>query len=229
MKRSFSMLIILLSSVQLFAQNRQNTATYRAPVRTNPIVKQDTTVYAAETFERANDRLDGLLLQIKDFAIGADGAITQNGQPIKNIKVNGEMYKGLDAPHALTILPYNMIHNVEVIDTRYQDGNTEKWLNVVAKTNRKDQLADILVGEGYVRSIFLLPMSIKRQDEYQEALYATAATQPSVYVNQYGDQVPHFIAKPAPGIFDNTAPVTKGRGRKRMVNQTPPPVAPVNN
>jgi len=229
MKRSFSMLIILLSSVQLFAQNRQNTAAYRAPVPKNPVVKQDTTVYAAETFDRANDRLDGLLLQIKDFSIGANGAITQNGQPIKNIKINGEMYKGLDAAHALTILPYNMIHNIEVIDTRYQDGNTEKSLNVVAKTNRKDQLADILVGEGYVRSIFLLPMSRKRQDEFQESLYATVPTPPGFYVNQYGDQIPHFLVKPAPGTFDNSAPAMKARSRKRMGNQTPPPVVPVNN
>lgn len=106
------------------------------------IVKKDTVEYNASSFKTTeNDVLEDLLKKLPGVEVSEDGTITQNGQEIKKITIDGKTFFLDDPSLASKNLPAKMIQKVKVVNkksdqamfTGIDDGEEETIIDLSVK------------------------------------------------------------------------------------------------
>ncbi|WP_285011353.1 outer membrane beta-barrel protein [Pedobacter faecalis] len=105
------------------------------PVR----VTEDTVSYNAAHFPvREGDAVDEVLRKLPGIKVDQDGNVTNQGEPVTKIRVNGKDYFGTDVATAIKNLPADIIKNLQFIDdygdqaklTGIKTGEPQKILNL---------------------------------------------------------------------------------------------------
>ncbi len=108
--------------------------------------KGDTTQYNAESFKVNQDaNAEDLLKKMPGVSV-VDGKVQAQGEDIKRVTVDGREFFGDDATAALKNLPAEIIDKVQVFDrlsdqaqfSGFNDGNTEKTVNIVTKSGKNN-------------------------------------------------------------------------------------------
>ncbi len=125
----------------------------KAPV----VQKGDTSEYNADQYKTNPDANVGDLIK-KMPGITVDGnGVQAQGEKVKKVLVDGQEFFGEDAQLALNNLPAAIVDKVQVYDnqneqsrfTGFDDGNTEKTINIVTKAGRNvGQFGKIYAGYG---------------------------------------------------------------------------------
>lgn len=121
-------------------------------------VAEDTVTFNASSFPvREGDAVDELLRKLPGVKVDADGNVTNQGQTITKIRVNGKDFFGGDVATAIKNLPAEIIKNLQFIDdygdqanlTGIKTGEPEKILNVtIAEEKNKGYFVRAGVGMG---------------------------------------------------------------------------------
>ncbi|MFX1707230.1 TonB-dependent receptor [Chitinophaga sp. CC14] len=120
-------------------------------------LKKDTTEFSASYYKTKEvSPVGDLLRKLPGLEIAADGSITYNGSPVKQILVDGRPYFGNDLKMASRNILAGMIEKVQLIDRKpsaEEMGTTgnptpEKAINLTLKKDRYDGLNG-LVSAGY--------------------------------------------------------------------------------
>lgn len=121
-------------------------------------VGEDTVTFNASSFPvRDGDAVDELLRKLPGVKVDADGNVTNQGQAITKIRVNGKDFFGGDVATAIKNLPAEIIKNLQFIDdygdlanlTGIKTGEPEKILNVtIAEEKNKGYFVRGGVGLG---------------------------------------------------------------------------------
>ncbi|SKB31816.1 outer membrane beta-barrel protein [Daejeonella lutea] len=121
-------------------------------------VGEDTVTFNASSFPvREGDAVDELLRKLPGVKVDADGNVTNQGQTITKIRVNGKDFFGGDVATAIKNLPADVIKNLQFIDdygdqanlTGIKTGEPEKILNVtIAEDKNKGYFVRAGVGLG---------------------------------------------------------------------------------
>lgn len=212
MKKALLLLTITLSAGSVFGQSSPQTAR-RAPVSIT--LKQDTIVYRIDHKKLNYGRVEQLLRTMPAFEIGTDGSVKHDGEIVKKVTINGETYAGLTALKIIQRLPIGAVDNIEMIDD-YGDRPIihyktlpDKHLNITIRT---DAIADI---NYYLSNRPSRPINGQRGRYDDPALYGDinyinernpldrqvnravrnmlAISDQMNEVDQYGDQIPHFL------------------------------------
>ncbi|HEY1009657.1 MAG TPA: outer membrane beta-barrel protein [Daejeonella sp.] len=102
-------------------------------------VGEDTVTFNASSFPvRQGDAVDELLRKLPGVKVDADGNVTNQGQAITKIRLNGKDFFGGDVATAIKNLPADVIKNLQFIDdygdqanlTGIKTGEPEKVLNI---------------------------------------------------------------------------------------------------
>jgi hypothetical protein len=102
-------------------------------------VGEDTVTFNASSFPvRDGDAVDEMLRKLPGVKVDADGNVTNQGQTITKIRVNGKDFFGGDVATAIKNLPADVIKNLQFIDdygdqanlTGIKTGEPEKILNI---------------------------------------------------------------------------------------------------
>ncbi len=102
-------------------------------------VGEDTVTFNASSFPvRQGDAVDEMLRKLPGVKVDADGNVTNQGQAITKIRVNGKDFFGGDVATAIKNLPAEIIKNLQFIDdygdqanlTGIKTGEPEKVLNI---------------------------------------------------------------------------------------------------
>lgn len=102
-------------------------------------VGEDTLTFNASSFPvRDGDAVDEVLRKLPGVKVDADGNVTNQGQTITKIRVNGKDFFGGDVATAIKNLPAEIIKNLQFIDdygdqanlTGVKTGEPEKILNI---------------------------------------------------------------------------------------------------
>ncbi len=110
------------------------------------VVKGDTLEYNATAFKtQENAVVEDLLKRLPGVEISSEGKITVNGQEVKKIRVDGKKFFGEDVEMTTKNLPAEMIEKIQVLEqksdmallTGFEDGDTERIINLTLKPNRK--------------------------------------------------------------------------------------------
>ncbi len=110
------------------------------------VVKGDTLEYNATAFKtQENAVVEDLLKRLPGVEISSEGKITVNGQEVKKIRVDGKKFFGEDMEMTTKNLPAEMIEKIQVLEqksdmallTGFEDGDTERIINLTLKPNRK--------------------------------------------------------------------------------------------
>jgi uncharacterized membrane protein YgcG len=112
------------------------------PVRQN----EDTTEYSADAFKTQPDATAEDLVNKMPGITSQNGAVTVNGEQVTQVLVDGAPFFGDDPMVALKNLPAEVIDKIQVFDklsdqaqfTGFDDGNTQKTINIVTKRNRRN-------------------------------------------------------------------------------------------
>ena len=113
------------------------------------VVKGDTLEYNATAFKTAeNSAVEDLLKKLPGVEITAEGKITVNGEEVKKIRLDGKKFFDGDIEQATKNLPADMIEKIQVLEqksdmallTGFEDGETERVINLTTKSNRKKGL-----------------------------------------------------------------------------------------
>jgi len=109
-------------------------------------VKGDTIEYNPAAFKLADNAVvEDLLKKLPGVSVDAAGAITVNGEVVKNVRVDGKKFFEGDVTMATRNFTADMVEKVQVIDqksqmsqlTGFEDDNTERIINLTIKANRK--------------------------------------------------------------------------------------------
>lgn len=108
--------------------------------------KGDTTQYNAESFKVNQDASAEDLIKKMPGVLVVDGKVQAQGEDIKRVTVDGREFFGDDAAAALKNLPAEIIDKVQVFDrlsdqaqfSGFNDGNTEKTVNIVTKSGKNN-------------------------------------------------------------------------------------------
>ena len=109
-------------------------------------VRGDTIEYNPAAFKLADNAVvEDLLKKLPGVAVDAAGAITVNGEVVKNVRVDGKKFFEGDVTMATKNFTVDMVDKVQVIDqksemsrlTGFEDDNTERIINLTIKQNRK--------------------------------------------------------------------------------------------
>ncbi len=109
------------------------------------VQKGDTTQFNAEAFKTNPDAdADELLMKMPGVVI-QNGRIEAQGEPIRRIYVDGQLFFGTDPMAALKNLPADAIESIQLFDelseqsriTGFEDGETQKAINIVTKAKSK--------------------------------------------------------------------------------------------
>jgi uncharacterized membrane protein YgcG len=125
----------------------------------NPVrLAQDTVEYKADAFKtRPNAMVEDLLKRLPGVQVDKDGKITAQGQTVTKVLVDGKEFFGNDPKTATKNLPANIVDKVQVIDkksdqsqfTGFDDGTTEKVINVtIKKDKKKGYFGRVMAGGG---------------------------------------------------------------------------------
>lgn len=108
-------------------------------------VGEDTVTFNASSFPvRDGDAVDEVLRKLPGVKVDADGNVTNQGQVITKIRVNGKDFFGGDVATAIKNLPADIIKNLQFIDdygdqanlTGIKTGEPEKILNITIKEDK---------------------------------------------------------------------------------------------
>jgi len=118
-------------------------------------VKGDTLEYNATAFKtQENAVVEELLKRLPGAEVSPEGKITINGQEIKKIRVDGKKFFGDDMEMTTKNLPADMIEKIQVLEqksdmallTGFEDGETERIINLTLKPNRKKGIIGTFTG-----------------------------------------------------------------------------------
>lgn len=128
--------------------------TDRIPV----IVKKDTLEFNADSFKtRPDASLEDLLKKLPGIEVSPDGKITNNGQVVSQILINGTPFFGNDLKIATKNIPREIIDKVQVTSTKtekqkftnQESSSTDKTINVTIKKDKsKGLIARASLGYG---------------------------------------------------------------------------------
>lgn len=113
------------------------------------VVKGDTLEYNATAFKTPeNSPVEELLKKLPGVEISAEGKITVNGEEVKKIRLDGKKFFDGDIEQATKNLPADMIEKIQVLEqksdmallTGFEDGDTERIINLTTKSNRRKGL-----------------------------------------------------------------------------------------
>ena len=108
-------------------------------------VGEDTVTFNASSFPvRQGDAVDEILRKLPGVKVDADGKVTNQGQTITKIRVNGKDFFGGDVATAIKNLPSEIIKNLQFIDdygdqanlTGIKTGEPEKILNITIQEEK---------------------------------------------------------------------------------------------
>lgn len=108
-------------------------------------VSEDTVTFNASSFPvRAGDAVDEVLRKLPGVKVEADGTVTNQGQTITKIRVNGKDFFGGDVATAIKNLPADIIKNLQFIDdygdqanlTGIKTGEPDKILNITIQDDK---------------------------------------------------------------------------------------------
>ena len=114
------------------------------------VVKGDTLEYNATAFKtQENAVVEDLLKKLPGVEISSDGKIMVNGEEVKKIRLDGKKFFDGDIEQATKNLSADMIEKIQVLEqksdmaqlTGFEDGNTERIINLTTKPNRKKGLS----------------------------------------------------------------------------------------
>lgn len=121
------------------------------------VVKGDTLEYNATAFKTPeNAVVEDLLKKLPGVEISSEGKITVNGEEIKKIRLDGKKFFDGDIEQATKNLPAEMIEKIQVLEqksdmaqlTGFEDGDTERIINLTTKPNRKKGVSGNINGGG---------------------------------------------------------------------------------
>lgn len=174
-------------------------------------IKGDTTQFNAGAYKTNPDATTGdLISKMPGFKVADDGTVSQQGQSITKITVDGKNYFRDDAAAALSALPAEIVQSIQLIDdkndedkfTGYDSGERIKTLNIVTKTKSTfAAMGDYAAGYGL--------SAPKRKDENGNNIDLS----PSQTQNP-------FIFTSNTNIFSNKQSLSLGFGGNN-VNQSP--------
>ena len=110
------------------------------------VVKGDTLEYNATAFKtQENAVVEDLLKKLPGVEISSDGKIMVNGEEVKKIRLDGKKFFDGDIEQATKNLSADMIEKIQVLEqksdmaqlTGFEDGDTERIINLTTKPNRK--------------------------------------------------------------------------------------------
>ena len=120
--------------------------------------KGDTTQYNASQFKVNPDaNVEDLIKKMPGITVDRDGKVTAQGEQVRKVTIDGRDFFGDDATAALRNLPSEIVDKIQVFDrlsdqaqfTGFDDGNSERTINVVTKTGMRDgQFGRIYAGYG---------------------------------------------------------------------------------
>ena len=108
-------------------------------------ISEDTVTFNASSFPvRDGDAVDEVLRKLPGVKVDADGNVTNQGQTITKIRVNGKDFFGGDVATAIKNLPAEIIKNLQFIDdygdqanlTGVKTGEPEKILNITIQDDK---------------------------------------------------------------------------------------------
>lgn len=105
------------------------------------IIKGDTTEINANAFKSNPDASAGDLIQKMPTVVMNQGKVQAEGEDVKKVLVDGKPFFGNDPNTALSSLPAEVIDKIQIFDdlsdqaklTGFDDGNSEKTINIVTK------------------------------------------------------------------------------------------------
>lgn len=211
MKKVLLLLVVTLLAGRVLAQDAPQSKP-KSPVSVT--LKTDTVVYRIDHSMIGYQRIDQLLKSMPSFAIAADGSVTYHDQPVKKIAINGRPYAGLDLAKFIKRLPANLLDNMELIDdysdaakNTFKHPDPDKLLNLNIKQSVMDDLEYYLANRPsrpmYSRGRYDNPDLYGNiyVDEHNpldrrtnRAIASMLALSDQMHeVDQYGDQIPHFL------------------------------------
>lgn len=110
-------------------------------VQTRVEMKGDTAAYNAAAFKVNKDASAQDLLTKMPGVVNQNGTLQAQGEQVKRVLVDGQEFFGDDPNLALKSLPAEVISQIQIFDrqsdqsqfTGFNDGNTEKTINIVTK------------------------------------------------------------------------------------------------
>ncbi|UOQ72209.1 outer membrane beta-barrel protein [Hymenobacter cellulosilyticus] len=121
------------------------------------VQKGDTTQFDSRAFKTNPDANAQDLITKMPGVVVQDGKVQAQGEQVQRITVDGKEFFGSDPDAVLKNLPAEAIDKIQVFDRRsdqsqftgFNDGNTEKTINIVTKPNfRNGQFGRIVAGYG---------------------------------------------------------------------------------
>ncbi len=121
--------------------------------------KADTTEYNAGQYKVNPDATAEDLVGKMPGIASSNGTVTAHGETVQKVLVDGKEFFGDDATTALKNLPADVIDKVQVYDrlsdqsafTGFDDGNTQKTINVTTKKGRNNGVfGRLYAGYGYI-------------------------------------------------------------------------------
>ena len=117
----------------------------------------DTVQYNAGSFKtQPNASVEQLLKKLPGVEVGKDGSVKAQGQAVNRVLVDGKEFFGKDPKMATKNLPADAIDKVQVYDkmsdqaqlTGFDDGNSEKTINLKLKKDKKKGAFGRITGAG---------------------------------------------------------------------------------
>ena len=147
-----------LGTISLIKQGKELadvTVISKAP----PVIqKGDTSQFSASQFKVNPDATtEDLIKKMPGITVDKDGTVTAQGEQVRKVTIDGRDFFGDDASAALKNLPSEVVDKIQVFDrlsdqaqlTGFDDGNTQKAINVVTKSGVKNgQFGRIYAGYG---------------------------------------------------------------------------------
>lgn len=109
-------------------------------------VRGDTIEYNTSAYKVQDGAMvEDLLKKMNGVEVDKDGNVKVNGEEIKGVRVDGKKFFGNDVQSATKNIPAESIAKIQVIDqksdmarlTGFDDGETERIINLTLKANRK--------------------------------------------------------------------------------------------
>jgi hypothetical protein len=108
-------------------------------------IKNDTTEYDASSYKVNKDAVAEDLIEKMPGITIQNGTVQAHGEDVTNVLVDGKMFFGTDPNAALKNIPAEIIEKIQVFDqqsdqsqfTGFDDGNTQKTINIVTKLRVK--------------------------------------------------------------------------------------------
>ena len=147
-----------LGTINLLKQGKELadvTVVSKAP----PVIqKGDTAQFSASQFKVNPDATtEDLIKKMPGITVDRNGTVTAQGEQVRKVTIDGKDFFGDDASAALKNLPSEVVDKIQVFDrlsdqaqlTGFDDGNSQKSINVVTKSGIKNgQFGRLYAGYG---------------------------------------------------------------------------------